>query len=261
MPENHSDLPPMAPPPTLPRQRLRYTRILEVAAGFARKGLDSVVLSEVAAQADVPLGTLYRYFPSPTQLVLALYRKQLAELQAPEETRAGSSARTRAAARAPTPAPTSAGAADAPASAASSGPAGRPGRPGSPAAGAAPNGQALVAVAMEIFHMRLMQPAVEQCLSKAVYVKGSDTTRLLREIDALTEQVVTAASGDAGISRVMLLTVTGLVQSVRCRRLSLFAAEEDLKMACALLSGARGRVTGLDQQAVKAQFSSDVSHE
>ena len=68
----------MAPPPTLPRQRLRYTRILDVAAGFARKGLDSVVLSEVAAKADVPLGTLYRYFPSATQLVLALYRKQLA---------------------------------------------------------------------------------------------------------------------------------------------------------------------------------------
>ena len=72
----------MAPPPTLPRQRLRYTRILDVAAGFARKGLDSVVLSEVAAKADVPLGTLYRYFPSATQLMLALYRKQLAELHA-----------------------------------------------------------------------------------------------------------------------------------------------------------------------------------
>ena len=72
----------MAPPPTLPRQRLRYTRILDVAAGFARKGLDSVVLSEVAAKADVPLGTLYRYFPSATQLMLALYRKQLTELHA-----------------------------------------------------------------------------------------------------------------------------------------------------------------------------------
>ena len=82
MPEFHSELPPMAPPPTLPRQRLRYTRILDVAAGFARKGLDSVVLSEVAAKADVPLGTLYRYFPSATQLMLALYRKQLTELHA-----------------------------------------------------------------------------------------------------------------------------------------------------------------------------------
>ena len=200
----------MAPPPTLPRQRLRYTRILDVAAGYARKGLDSVVLSEVAAQADVPLGTLYRYFPSPTQLVLALYRKQLAELHAPGETGGDSPARTRTTTRARLPA------ADSPA-----------------------RMHALVAVAMEIFHMRLMQPAVEQCLSKAVYVKGSDTTRLLREIDSLAEEAVTAVSGNAGVSRVLLLTVTGLVQSVRSRRLSLFEAEEDLKRACALLSGPR----------------------
>jgi AcrR family transcriptional regulator len=39
-------------------------------------------LSEVAAKADVPLGTLYRYFPSAAQLAPALYRKQLTELPA-----------------------------------------------------------------------------------------------------------------------------------------------------------------------------------
>ncbi|MET4096262.1 AcrR family transcriptional regulator [Arthrobacter sp. UYCu712] len=200
----------MAPTPTLPRQRLRYTRILEVAAGFARKGLDSVVLSEVAAKADVPLGTLYRYFPSATQLVLALYRKQLAELLA--------------AAEGPQPGPVPDARSET--------------RAGTSAAGNAP-AQALVGVAMEIFHMRLMQPAVEQCLSKAVYVKGTDTTRLLREIDSFAEKAVTAASGDAAVSRVVLLTVTGLVQSVRCRRLSLFEAEGDLKKACSLLSRCR----------------------
>ncbi|KUM41274.1 TetR family transcriptional regulator [Arthrobacter sp. EPSL27] len=195
MPEFHSELPPMAPPPTLPRQRLRYTRILDVAAGFARKGLASVVLSEVAAKADVPLGTLYRYFPSATQLMLALYRKQLLELH--------------------------------PASTATP-PAGK-GGDGVPA-------HSLAGVVMEIFHMRLMQPAVEQCLNKAVYTKGTDTTKLLREIDAAAEKAVTAVSGDAATSRVLLLAVTGLVQSVRCRRLSLFEAEEDLKKACALLT-------------------------
>jgi Ser-tRNA(Ala) deacylase AlaX len=94
---------------------------------------------------------------------------------------------------------------------------------------------ALSGVVMEIFHMRVMQPAVEHCLSKGVYVKDRDTTALLREIDALSERAVTSASGDAAISRVLLLTVTGLVQSVRCRRLSLFEAEEDLKNACSLL--------------------------
>jgi AcrR family transcriptional regulator len=191
MPDFHSDLPPMAPPPTLPRQRLRYVRILDVAAGFARKGLDSVVLSEVAAKADVPLGTLYRYFPSATQLVLALYRKQLGELLAGN----------------------------------------------SPAAGKVA-AQALAGVVMEIFHMRLMQPAVEQSLNRAVYVKDNDTTRLLREIDATAEKAVTAACGDTAVARVLLLAVTGLVQAVRCRRLSLFEAEEDLKKACSLLQRA-----------------------
>lgn len=193
MKELHSDLPPMAPAPTLPRQRLRYLRILEVAAGAARKGLDSVVLSEVAAKADVPLGTLYRYFPSATQLMLALFRKQLGELHE-----------------------------------------------GSPSpAGKAP-AHALTGVAMEIFHMRLMQPAVEQCLTRAVYIKDADITKLLREIDAAAEKAVTAASGDAVVSRVVLLAVTGLVQAVRCRRLSLFEAEEDLKKACSLLARAGG---------------------
>ena len=72
MPETFSDHPPMAARPSAPRQRLRYARILDTAAGFARKGLDAVELSEVAEKADVPLGTLYRYFPSPTHLMLAL---------------------------------------------------------------------------------------------------------------------------------------------------------------------------------------------
>ena len=219
----------MAPPPTLPRQRLRYTRILDVAAGFARKGLDSVVLSEVAAKADVPLGTLYRYFPSATQLVLALYRKQLTELHAANSPAAPGSG-----------APSAGGAPGAGASAAS--PKKTAGRSAKPAAanddGDVP-AHALVGVVMEIFHMRLMQPAVEQCLNKAVYTKDTDTTKLLREIDAAAEKAVTAVSGDAAISRVLLLTVTGLVQSVRCRRLSLFEAEEDLKKACVLLTSGR----------------------
>jgi TetR/AcrR family transcriptional regulator, cholesterol catabolism regulator len=191
MPETISDHPPMAARPSAPRQRLRYTRILESAAGFARKGLDSVELTEVAAKADVPLGTLYRYFPSPTHLMLALYRHQLDELQA-----------------------------------------------GARSVAARFRGRALAGLVMEIFHMRVMQPAVEQCLSRGVYLPDRDTTALLREIDVLSEKIVAAASGDAAAARVLLLTVTGLVQSVRNRRLSLFEAEEDLKKACARLAPA-----------------------
>jgi TetR/AcrR family transcriptional regulator, cholesterol catabolism regulator len=187
--ELNSDIPPMAAPPTLPRQQIRYARILDAAAGFARKGLDSVSLAEVSAKANVPLGTLYRYFPSPTHLMLGLYRKQLSELQVGSWPDSGGS-RVRS----------------------------------------------LTGVVMEIFHMRLMQPAVEQCLSQGVYTKDKDTTGLLREIDLIAEQAVTVASGDAAKSRVLLLTVSGLVQSVRCRRLSLFEAEEDLKKACSLLT-------------------------
>ena len=82
--------------------------------------------------------------------------------------------------------------------------------------------------------MRVMQPAVEQCLLRGVYLKDRDTTALLREIDALSQEAVAAASSDAA-ARVLLLTVTGLVQSVRSRRLSLFEAEEDLKNACSLM--------------------------
>jgi AcrR family transcriptional regulator len=144
--EFNPDLPPMAAPPSLPRQQARYARILDVAAGFARKGIKSVTLPEVAAKADVPLSTLYRYFPSATHLMLALYRHQLSEL-------------------------------------------------------------------------------------KVSTWPGAGTVR----IHALSERAVTSASGDTAISRVLLLTVTGLVQSVRCRRLSLFEAEEDLKNACSLL--------------------------
>lgn len=189
MPETLSDYPPMAARPSTPRQRLRYARILESAGGFARRGLDSVVLSEIAEKADVPLGTLYRYFPTPAHLMLSLYRHQLDELQA-----------------------------------------------GALTAAARFRGTALTGVVMEIFHMRVMQPAVEQCLRCGVYLEGNDTTALLREIDGLSEKAVAVASGDAASARVLLLTVTGLVQSVRNRRLSLFEAEEDLKRACSLLA-------------------------
>jgi TetR/AcrR family transcriptional regulator, cholesterol catabolism regulator len=192
MPENFPDHPPMAAMPSAPRQRLRYSRILDAAGSFARKGLDSVELTEVAAKADVPLGTLYRYFPTSTHLMLALYRHQLGELQVAGRTTAS---RFR--------------------------------------------GRALGGLVMEIFHMRVMQPAVEQCLSRGVYLPDRDTTVLLREIDALGEKVVTEACGDATAARVLLLTVTGLVQSVRNRRLSLFEAEEDLKKACARLAPPR----------------------
>lgn len=179
----------MAARPSAPRQRLRYSRILGVAAGFARKGLCEVELTDVAGQADVPLGTMYRYFPTRTHLMLALYRHQLEELEAESVVY---TPRFR--------------------------------------------GRGLTGLLMEIFHMRVMQPAVEQCLSRGVYSPDTDSTMLLREIDELSERVVGNACGDRTAARILLLVVTGLVQSVRNRRLSLFEAEEDLKKACSHLT-------------------------
>lgn len=189
MPETFSAHPSMAARPSTPRQRLRYTCILESAGGFARKGLESVDLTEVSEKSGVPLGTVYRFFPTSTHLMLSLYRQQLDELQVRARTSAASF-----------------------------------------------GGRALTGVVMEIFHMRVMQPAVEQCLSRGVYLKDKDTTALLHEIDALSETAVATAIDDAVAARVLLLAVTGLVQSVRNRRLSLFEAEEDLKKACTLLA-------------------------
>lgn len=197
MPETFPDHPPMAAMPSAPRQRLRYARILETAGSFARQGLDAVDLPAIASRADVPLGTLYRYFPTPSHLMLALYRHQLAELQA-----------------------------------------------GGGVPAARFRGRALNGLVMEIFHMRVMQPAVEQSLRRGVYLPDRDTTVLLRNIDTLSEEVVAETCGDAVAARVLLLAVTGLVQSVRNRRLSLFEAEEDLKQACArLASSGRGDYT------------------
>jgi AcrR family transcriptional regulator len=185
----------MAAAPTTPRQLLRYARILRTAAGFAQRQFDTLSLSDVAARADVPLGTLYRYFPSTAHLMLAVYRQQLRELRDGVRQRQG-------------------------------------------------NSHALAGLMMEIFHLRVMQPGVEHCLIRPAG-KDSDTAQLLREIDALSEEVVNSLSKDPGNdpgndpvkARILVHLVSGLVQAVRCRRLSLFEAEKDLKKACSLVAG------------------------
>ena len=184
-------LPRMAAAPTTPRQQLRYARILKTAEGFAQRQFDTLSLSDVAARADIPLGTLYRYFPSTAHLMLAVYRQQLRELRDGVGLREG-------------------------------------------------KGHALAGLMMEIFHLRVMQPGIEHCLIRPAG-KDDDTAQLLREIDALSEEVVGSLSRDQGKdtvkARILLHLVSGLVQAVRCRRLSLFEAEKDLKKACTLLSG------------------------
>lgn len=69
--------------PTSPRQIERYHRILRAAANLAsEKGFERVQMHDVAKDAEVAIGTLYRYFPSKTHLftgVMAAQARRLAE--------------------------------------------------------------------------------------------------------------------------------------------------------------------------------------
>jgi AcrR family transcriptional regulator len=55
--------------------------MLEVASDLAREGgFDAVQMRTVAADADVALGTLYRYFPSKEHLLVSAMLRQIGEL-------------------------------------------------------------------------------------------------------------------------------------------------------------------------------------
>jgi AcrR family transcriptional regulator len=55
-------------------------RLLEVARAAFAAGEEPVTLEQIARDADVGIGTLYRHFPTREALVEALYRKELADL-------------------------------------------------------------------------------------------------------------------------------------------------------------------------------------
>ncbi|RKS72185.1 TetR family transcriptional regulator [Actinomadura pelletieri DSM 43383] len=64
-----------------PRQRADARRNKEVlldaaAAAFARAGVD-VPVREIAAEAGVGVGTIYRHFPTRADLIVAVYRHQV----------------------------------------------------------------------------------------------------------------------------------------------------------------------------------------
>lgn len=64
--------------PSSPSQKARHRRILRAAAHLAtEKGLDRVQMHEVAKDAGVAIGTLYRYFPSKTFLFTAVMAEQV----------------------------------------------------------------------------------------------------------------------------------------------------------------------------------------
>jgi AcrR family transcriptional regulator len=64
-------------------QRDRRRRILDATVTLAcRGGFDAVQMRAVAEQADVALGTLYRYFPSKIHLLVSALAQQFEETEA-----------------------------------------------------------------------------------------------------------------------------------------------------------------------------------
>jgi TetR/AcrR family transcriptional regulator, cholesterol catabolism regulator len=62
-------------------QRARRARMLAAASGLAMEGgWDGVQMREVAARAEVALGTLYRYFPSKEHLLVSVMLGEVEQL-------------------------------------------------------------------------------------------------------------------------------------------------------------------------------------
>ena len=55
-------------------------RLLDAARAAFASGQRAVTLEQIARDAEVGIGTLYRHFPTREALVEALYRKELADL-------------------------------------------------------------------------------------------------------------------------------------------------------------------------------------
>lgn len=69
--------------PRTERQQASYRRMLRAATVLgAEQGLEQMQMADVAAQADVALGTLYRYFPSKHHLFAAVLADQVNRLHA-----------------------------------------------------------------------------------------------------------------------------------------------------------------------------------
>lgn len=67
--------------PSSPRQKARHGRILHAAANLAAEnGLEGVQMHDVAKDAGVAIGTLYRYFPSKTHLFTAVMAERVERL-------------------------------------------------------------------------------------------------------------------------------------------------------------------------------------
>ena len=68
--------------PRTPKQRERMTRILDAARrAFAETSFDQVLMEEVAREAGVGKGTIYRYFPDKESLYFAVIFEGIEDLK------------------------------------------------------------------------------------------------------------------------------------------------------------------------------------
>jgi AcrR family transcriptional regulator len=67
--------------PTSAEQKVRYRRILRAAARLgAEHGMERMQMNDVAKEAGVAIATLYRYFPSKTDLFVGVLHSQIQRL-------------------------------------------------------------------------------------------------------------------------------------------------------------------------------------
>ncbi|GAB3272173.1 hypothetical protein GCM10027449_08520 [Sinomonas notoginsengisoli] len=97
----------------------------------------------------------------------------------------------------------------------------------------------LAGAAVELFAMRLSQPAVNSCLDELVVPVEHELSGLIGEVDELSWSVLGRLAGDAERGRCIVHTVSGLVSAVRTGRLMPYEAEQQLKAACEIVARPR----------------------
>lgn len=97
----------------------------------------------------------------------------------------------------------------------------------------------LAGAAVEMFAMRLAQPAVNSCLDELVVPVDHELSGLIGEVDELSWSTLGQLAGDSGRGKSILHVVSGLVSAVRTGRLMPYEAEQQLKAACEIVARRR----------------------
>ncbi|WP_327151916.1 TetR family transcriptional regulator [Nocardia sp. NBC_01329] len=184
--------------PSSTEQHARVVRILGAAATLAtEKELERVQMHEVAKLAGVAVATLYRYFPSKTHLFVAVMLDQIDRMSARYARRA---------------------------------------QPEQAAKDAVHD--TLLLVVRGLLRRPLLAAAMIQSNSTARASAVPDTARVDRNFrqllyDAAGIEQVTER--DAGLLRVLIHVVFGIIQSCLNGRITVADAETDLRVSCDLL--------------------------